>query len=172
MADEMEHTESDIWTSPEARPKTPKTPKTPTPGDRQPQPVDREEALRRELRGVRTINESIEGILATLQRTSGNMEVVSKTVGNASTLLNTWTRILSQTEHNQRLVLHPSWKGATEDLAEQEAELIERQRAAERKAAEEEQRREELRRRREEDEEKRRLGGHKLLKRSELLASV
>lgn len=72
-------------------------------------------------------------------------------------LLNTWTRILSQTEHNQRLVLHPGWKGLTEDLAEQEAEALEKQRAAECKAAEEEQRREELRRRREEQETARRL---------------
>jgi len=87
-----------------------------------------------------------------------SVQVVSNTVSNASTLLNTWTRILSQTEHNQRLILHPGWKGATEDLAEQEAEALERQRAAERRAAEEEQRREDLRRRREEEEEKRRLG--------------
>ncbi|PHH89402.1 hypothetical protein CDD83_6139 [Cordyceps sp. RAO-2017] len=167
MADDTEHTESDIWASPtqgaplQPRPRTPKTPKTPnTPaaGDRKPEPIDREAALTKELEGVRRINECIEGVLATLGRTSENMETVSKTVNNASSLLNTWTRILSQTEHNQRLVLHPGWKGATEDLAEQEAEALERQRAAERKALEEEQRREELRRRREEDEEKRRLG--------------
>lgn len=84
-------------------------------------------------------------------------QTVLKTVNNASVLLNTWTRILSQTEHNQRLILNPGWKGATEDLAEQEAEAIQRQLAAERKAAEEEERREELRRRREEEEERRRL---------------
>ncbi|GAO16308.1 hypothetical protein UVI_02016950 [Ustilaginoidea virens] len=83
--------------------------------------------------------------------------VVVNTVANASNLLNTWTRILSQTEHNQRLLLHPGWKGMTEDLAEQEAEALEKKRAAERKAAEEEQRREELRRRREEEELSRRL---------------
>lgn len=86
-----------------------------------------------------------------------NFQVVAKTVANASTLLNTWTRILSQTEHNQRLALHPGWKGVTEDLAEQEAEASEKQRAAERRATEEEQRREELRRRREEEETARRL---------------
>jgi hypothetical protein len=79
-------------------------------------------------------------------------------VNNASTLLNTWTRILSQTEHNQRLILHPRWKGATEDLAEQEAEALRKQQAEEKKAAEEEQRREEIRQRREEEEERRRLG--------------
>lgn len=82
---------------------------------------------------------------------------MTQTVNNASTLLNTWTRILSQTEHNQRLLLDPGWKGTTEDLAEQEAEALQRQQEAERRAREEEQRREELRRRREEEETKRRL---------------
>lgn len=66
--------------------------------------------------------------------------------------------MLSQTEHNQRLILHPSWKGATEDMAEQEAEALRKQQAEIRKAAEEEERKQELRRRREEEEEKRRLG--------------
>ncbi|RDA86689.1 hypothetical protein CP532_5035 [Ophiocordyceps camponoti-leonardi (nom. inval.)] len=163
MPDEAQHDDDDAGASSptqnapdDSRPKTPKTPTTPSAADRQ--PVDRDAALRKELEGVRGINRSIEAVLATLARSSDNMEVVSKTVSNASTLLDTWTRILSQTEHNQRLILHPSWKGATEDLAEQEAEALERQRLAERKAAEEEQRRQELRRRQEEDEIKRRLG--------------
>ncbi|ODA82309.1 hypothetical protein RJ55_00816 [Drechmeria coniospora] len=165
----MEHTvtESDVWASPsqddhrDAHPKTPKTPmtpKTPAARDGRVEPVDRDEALRMELEGVRTINKSIEGVLATLGRTGGNMEVVSKTVANTSTLLNTWTRMLSQTEHNQRLVLNPSWQGATEDVVEQEAEALRKHREAERKAAEEEERREEVRRRREEGEARRRLG--------------
>ncbi|KAF4471070.1 dash subunit duo1 [Fusarium albosuccineum] len=164
MADETtEYTESDIWASPShdapaSRPRTPRTPKTPkTPTQERPEPIDHEAALRKELEGVRNINESLEGVIATLERAGGNMDTVSKTVNNASVLLNTWTRILSQTEHNQRLILDPGWKGATEDLAEQEAEAIQRQQAAERRAAEEEQRREDLRRRREEDEERRRL---------------
>ncbi|KZZ91439.1 DASH complex, subunit Duo1 [Moelleriella libera RCEF 2490] len=169
MAEDTTFTGSDIWASPSqdaqltARPKTPKTPKTPklrsTPSGRAPQSDSRsrEDVLRKELEGVRQVNESIEGLLATLGRAGGNMQIVAQTVANASTLLQTWTRMLSQTEHNQRLLLHPDWKGATEDLAEQEAEAIERQRAAERQAVEEEQRREDLRRRREEEETARRL---------------
>jgi hypothetical protein len=112
----------------------------------------REAALRRELEGVRNINQVIEGVIATLDRAKGNMGTVSQTVTNASTLLNTWTRILSQTEHNQRLILNPNWNGATADLAEIEAETAARQMAAERRAAEEERRREEVRRRAEEEE--------------------
>ncbi|KAK0707483.1 DASH complex subunit Duo1-domain-containing protein [Lasiosphaeris hirsuta] len=84
----------------------------------------REAALRRELEGVRNINEVIEGVIGTLERAKGNMGTVSRTVENASTLLNTWTRILSQTEHNQRLILNPNWKGATDDLADMENETI------------------------------------------------
>ena len=84
MADDSEYTESDIWASPSrdappTRPKTPRTPKTPkTPiaqQDRPAEPVDPEAALRRELQGVRSINESLEGILATLERAGGNMNV-------------------------------------------------------------------------------------------------
>lgn len=65
-------------------PKTPRTPKTPTPGgnntNRQgKKPFDAEEvheaALRRELEGVRNINEVIEGVIATLERAKGNMGV-------------------------------------------------------------------------------------------------
>ncbi|KAM6520661.1 hypothetical protein FSOLCH5_005448 [Fusarium solani] len=152
-----DYTQEEIWSSPVQadRPRTPRTPKTPKTPTQEREPIDHEAALRKELEGVRNINESIEGVIATLERAGGNMDTVSKTVNNASVLLNTWTRILSQTEHNQRLILDPSWKGATEDLAEQEAEAIQRQLAAERRAAEEEQRREELRRRREEEERQR-----------------
>ncbi|KAM0426751.1 hypothetical protein ACHAPT_008067 [Fusarium lateritium] len=155
MADE--YTQSEIWSSPAPadRPRTPRTPKTPKTPTQEREPIDHEAALRKELEGVRNINESIEGVIATLERAGGNMDTVSKTVNNASVLLNTWTRILSQTEHNQRLILDPGWKGATEDIAEQEAEAIQRQQAAERRALEEEQRREELRRRREEEERQR-----------------
>ena len=81
----------DIWASPSAtkvpvkRPITPRTPKTPrepkTPrGARTPQnepdsTYDHEAALRKELEGVKGVNRAIEGIIATLERTRGNMNV-------------------------------------------------------------------------------------------------
>ena len=85
-------------------------------------------------------------------------QTVYKTVDNASTLLNTWTRILSQTEHNQRLILNPNWNGATQDLLDIENEAIQKQQEAERRAAEAERRREEARRKAEEEERKRAAG--------------
>ncbi|EGS19809.1 DASH complex subunit duo1-like protein [Thermochaetoides thermophila DSM 1495] len=115
----------------------------------------REAALRKELEGVRKINEVIEGMIGTLERAKGNMGTVSQTVTNATTLLNTWTRMLSQTEHNQRLILNPEWKGATQDLLELEAEERRRQEEVERRAAEAERRREEARRKAEEEERRR-----------------
>ncbi|KAI2628233.1 hypothetical protein GGS21DRAFT_248669 [Xylaria nigripes] len=118
----------------------------------------REAALRRELDGVRNINELIEGVVGTLERAKGNMQTVSNTVNTASTLLNTWTRILSQTEHNQRLLLNPSWKGASQDLADLESEAAAKVAAAERRAAEEEKRRAEVRRRAEEEQRQREAG--------------
>ena len=74
---------------------------------------------------------------------------------NASTLLNTWTRILSQTEHNQRLILNPSWQGANTDIAEAENELNARQQAAMRLEMEEQNRREAEAARKAEEEERR-----------------
>ncbi|RFU35336.1 hypothetical protein B7463_g969, partial [Scytalidium lignicola] len=117
-----------------------------------------EVALQKELESVRSINEVIEGVVSSLETAKGNMETVSRTVTSASTLLNTWIRMLSQTEHNQRLILNPSWQGATQDMADIENEAILKAQAAERKAAEEERRREEARRRADEEERQRQAG--------------
>ncbi|OTA08331.1 hypothetical protein A9Z42_0092790 [Trichoderma parareesei] len=87
MSDPMDiDDEPDLWTSPvknvppESRPKTPnktprtpRTPKTPTANDHQSEPLDREAMLRKELQGVRSINQVIEGVIGTLQRAGGNM---------------------------------------------------------------------------------------------------
>ncbi|KAJ5155509.1 hypothetical protein N7492_008312 [Penicillium capsulatum] len=115
----------------------------------------REAALHNELHAVRNINEVIEGLLGSLDRANGNMETVSKTVTSASTLLNTWTRILSQTEHNQRLILDPNWHGATRDVAEMENETIQKQQAAERREQALQQQREAAARKAEEEERRR-----------------
>ncbi|KAI0408327.1 hypothetical protein F4802DRAFT_407353 [Xylaria palmicola] len=156
MAEHLSDSDEDLLASP-ADTKAPKTqqpdrPKTPSnQHSRYENPQDvREAALQRELEGVRNINELIEGVIGTLERAKGNMQTVSNTVNTASTLLNTWTRILSQTEHNQRLLLNPSWNGATRDLADMESEAAAKAAAAERRAAEEERRRAEVRRRAEE----------------------
>ncbi|KAM3071245.1 hypothetical protein ACMFMF_007718 [Clarireedia jacksonii] len=118
----------------------------------------RDAALRRELEGVRNLNEVIEGVLGSLDVARGNMDTVSRTVTSASTLLNTWTRILSQTEHNQRLILNPNWRGATQDIIDMENDTVLKAQAAERRAAEEERRREEAKRRAEDEERQRQAG--------------
>ena len=86
MSDPMDiDDDSDLWTSPvkndpsEPRaktpktPRTPRTPKTPTANDHRAEPLDRDAMLRRELEGVRKINQVIEGVIGTLQRAGGNM---------------------------------------------------------------------------------------------------
>ena len=87
--------------------------------------------------------------------TLGDHQTVSRTVSSASTLLNTWTRILSQTEHNQRLILNPNWEGATQDVADMENETILKQQAAERREQELLRQREAAARKAEEDARKR-----------------
>ncbi|KAF1942764.1 hypothetical protein EJ02DRAFT_161328 [Clathrospora elynae] len=113
----------------------------------------REAALRRELESIRNVNRVIEGVVESLQKAKDNMatQTVSRTVQNASTLLQTWTRILSQTEHNQRLILNPQWQGASQDLVDIEEEEAYRQQATQRRAAEEQARREAAARKIEED---------------------
>lgn len=118
----------------------------------------REESLRRELEGVRNINEVIEGVISSLETAKGNMANVSRTVTLATTLLNTWTQILSQTEHNQRLILNPNWQGASQDVADIENEAELRAQVAERRAQEEERLREAARRRAEDEERERQAG--------------
>ena len=115
-----------------------------------------EASLRRELSSLRTMNEVISGVVNSLEKAKSNLETVSATVSNASTLLTTWTRILSQSEHNQRLVLNPRWQGASQDLADGENEALLRQQEKERREVEEA-RREETRVREKEEEERRKM---------------
>ncbi len=114
-----------------------------------------EASLRRELASIRNINQVIEGVVTSLERAKGNMDAVSQTVTSATSLLNTYTRILSQTEHNNRLILSPQWHGASDDLSKVENESILRQQAKERREIEEKERREVAARKAEEEERRR-----------------
>ncbi|KAF2007084.1 hypothetical protein P154DRAFT_529466 [Amniculicola lignicola CBS 123094] len=111
----------------------------------------REAELRRELENVRNVNKVIEGVVESLQKAKDNMGTVSRTVHNASTLLQTWTRILSQTEHNQRLILNPQWQGVNQDLADMQNDELQRQNDSRRREAEEQARRDAAARRAEEE---------------------
>ncbi|RDW86400.1 DASH complex subunit DUO1 [Aspergillus mulundensis] len=158
----------DLWDSPSKRGKK-KLNQVPIKQESSPPPAEadrddetlfdrqeaREAALHNELRIVRNVNQVIEGLLGSLDKAKGNMETVSRTVNSASTLLNTWTRILSQTEHNQRVILNPNWQGASQDAADLENEELLRQQAAERRERELQQQREAAARKAEEDERKR-----------------
>ncbi|GAB1730887.1 hypothetical protein NU195Hw_g1986t1 [Hortaea werneckii] len=115
----------------------------------------RDARLHAELERVREVNRVIEGVTSSLEKARANMGTVQRTVENASTLLATWTRILSQTEHNQRLILNPQWQGATQDVEDIESEELRRQQESERKVMEEQRRKEEAQRRAEEEERRR-----------------
>jgi DASH complex subunit Duo1 len=115
-------------------------------------PEARDAALKQELESLRRINQVIEGVIDSLDKAKDNVKTVSNTVNSASTLLQTWTRILSQSEHNQRLILNPRWQGASQDLADAENENARRQQEAQRRQVEEQRRREAAARKIEEDE--------------------
>jgi hypothetical protein len=71
---------------------------------------------------------------------------------------------LSQTEHNQRLILDPTWHGASQDLADIEEEAVEKQRAAERREVEEEERKRAAAGRAEEEERRKTEAASKITK--------
>jgi hypothetical protein len=76
--DETEH--SDLFASPsktpEGAPPQSERPKTPANQNSKYDTTEaRDAALRRELEGVRNINELIEGVIGTLERAKGNMNV-------------------------------------------------------------------------------------------------
>jgi sugar-specific transcriptional regulator TrmB len=128
-----------LFSSPAPADPAPSAAQVPT---RYPSDDPRDTALRQELETVRGINATLESVIASLSRAQSNVSVLSNTVDSASSLLETWTRILSQTEHNQRLILNPRWQGASQDLADLEAEAARKQMEAQRKVAEEAQRKE------------------------------
>lgn len=160
----LQDDEEDLFASPESGATTQKH--TPNVNDKSNQRSSRPESrhnadearearLQAELDRVREVNKVIEGVNASLEKAKVNMGTVHQTVNNASTLLATWTRILGQTEHNQRLILNPQWQGATQDMEELENEELRRQAEAERRVVEEQRRREEAQRKAEEEERKR-----------------
>lgn len=85
MADQRHQDDSDVdpFASPDQaatskidRPRTPATSKQSSDSDTTEERAEaREKALRRELEGVRNINEAIEGVIRTLERAKGNMQV-------------------------------------------------------------------------------------------------
>ena len=154
----LQDDEEDIFASPQNHASTADDPSATKPArseNRHDAQEARDARLQAELERVREVNKVIEGVTASLEKAKANMGTVHQTVNNASTLLATWTRILGQTEHNQRLILNPQWQGATQDLEELENEEIRRQAEAERRAVEEQRRREEAQRKAEEEERKR-----------------
>lgn len=134
--------------------KQPPKPTNPTTTD----PASRDARLQAELVTLQRMNHVVESLLTSLTRARANMHTVHATVAQSSQLLDTWTRILSQTEYNQRLILDPAWQGASHDLTEAENAAATAQRDRERRQAEEVRRQaaaEEARQRRVEEEERR-----------------
>ncbi|KAK6431160.1 hypothetical protein LTR95_012679 [Oleoguttula sp. CCFEE 5521] len=174
LEDSSDEAEENLFSSPSTAPPTTKT-HTPASASSSaqkstqqqprstPKPPDpsREAALQAELDRVREVNAVISGVTASLRKARENMSTVNRTVDSASTLLATWTRILSQTEHNQRLILNPAWQGASQDLEDVGNEESRRQEERERAVEEERRRREDAERRREDEERRRAVQAEK-----------
>lgn len=88
--------------------------------------------MEEELAQVQRLNGVMRRTINTCDRAAGNMEMLLQTVGNADRLLDMWTRMLSQAEYTQRLLLDERWEGASKDAADMEAEAMARQNATDR----------------------------------------
>ncbi|KAK9235128.1 DASH complex subunit Duo1-domain-containing protein [Lipomyces kononenkoae] len=105
--------------------------------------LPREDRLLQELEQVRSVNASITAVLDAITVAESNLEKVVTTTRNVDSLLNLWMRILSQTEHTQRIIFDPKWEGATKDeqlhqvrLAAMAAQQAQAKAQAERRAQE------------------------------------
>ncbi|KAJ8607782.1 hypothetical protein MRB53_040078 [Persea americana] len=101
-----------------------------------------DERLRAELEQLRSINGTLEGLNLSLTKSKTNLQTMQGNMNSTKALLKTWSRILSQAEHNQRLLLDPHWQGATKDVEDIQNEELQQQQEAERIAHEETRRKE------------------------------
>jgi DASH complex subunit Duo1 len=156
---DIDDVDEDLWGSPTKKPRSPKHKPIHHESSRSKTLYEetevRDAALRTELDSVRKVNEAIEGVIESLNKAKSSMSSVNSTVSSATQLMQTWTRILSQTEHSQRLILSPNWGGATQDVADAEQETYARQREAERRETEEQERKAAATRKAEEEERRR-----------------
>ena len=79
--------------------------------------------LDRELLHLRRLNATVERVIAAVDASSDNTKSVDATVVNADKLLDLYIRVLGRADAAQRLVLDPSWRGASDDVTRMDSEL-------------------------------------------------
>ncbi|KAA8916553.1 hypothetical protein TRICI_001307 [Trichomonascus ciferrii] len=130
------------------------------PSDQDITPEERQQTLEAELEQVRQTNDVMDGVNEAIEKAENDLDVVLNTVQNTDKLLDMWVKILSQTEHTQKLLFDSNWQGLTRDdelQAEREAALA-RKREQERILQEKRQQQDAIRRKKEEEmNERRRL---------------
>lgn len=100
------------------------------PSDQDITPEERQQTLEAELEQVRQTNDVMEGMNEAIEKAENDLDVVLNTVQTTDKLLDMWVKILSQTEHTQKLLFDSNWQGLTRDdelQAEREAALARKQ---------------------------------------------
>ncbi|KAK9894067.1 hypothetical protein P389DRAFT_174067 [Cystobasidium minutum MCA 4210] len=95
----------------------------------------REQALTRERDDLAKMNTLLEQAIASVDRTVPKIQRFQSTISKTHSLLDTYTKVLSQAEHTQNLLLDGSWEPQRD-----EDEIREAQEAEERRRREEEER--------------------------------
>ncbi|KAK9729279.1 hypothetical protein K7432_000429 [Basidiobolus ranarum] len=82
----------------------------------QPRDSDNEqEFLAEELRKAQQLNFALCKVKDNLSGARTKLQHFSNTVGQTESLLNIWSKLLSQTEHTQKLLSDPNWEGVSLD---------------------------------------------------------
>ncbi|CAN6672180.1 hypothetical protein TRVA0_045S01244 [Trichomonascus vanleenenianus] len=105
---------------------------------------DRNRILEAELEQVRQVNDVMEGVIESIETAELNLGTVLQTAKNADKLLDMWIKIMSQTEHTQKLLFTPQWQGSTkDDELQHEREIILAQKREQQRLEQERKRKEE-----------------------------
>lgn len=91
----------------------------------------RQLALEKELKQLKSINETVAIMIDTIKSTQTNILKTQESTGNTEKLLNQWIRILSQTNFTNDILQNPRWNGSGDiDDDEIEMKLLEEQELA------------------------------------------
>lgn len=99
--------------------------------------LSRDNALNQEISQVKKVNQVLETVNQSLDKSESNISAIETAVLNANELLDVWVKIMSQTRKTRELLEDPQWCGLTADDELYQQHLARLQELAEQKRIEE-----------------------------------
>lgn len=101
--------------------------------------LSRDNALNQEISQVKKVNQVLETVNQSLDKSESNITAIEAAVHNANELLDVWVKIMSQTQKTRELLEDSQWHGLTSDDELYQQRLARLQELAEQKRIEEQQ---------------------------------